>query len=54
MITARRPLEQIRAAARRTGMTMLREEGLRLVLEGVTTLQEVLESTSLEKEAGSA
>ncbi|TAK09374.1 MAG: type II/IV secretion system protein [Candidatus Manganitrophaceae bacterium] len=54
MITARQPLEQIRTAAHRTGMKMLREEGLRLVLEGITTLQEVLESTSFEKEAGSA
>jgi len=52
MITAKQPLDRIRNAARRSGMTTLREEGLRLVREGVTTLQEVLESTTLEKEGG--
>ena len=36
---------QIRSAARRRGMTTLRENGFRLVIRGVTSLEEVEEAT---------
>lgn len=52
MITEKQPLDLIRAVARREGMVTLREEGLRLAIEGITTLQVVLESTPLEQEGG--
>jgi type II secretory ATPase GspE/PulE/Tfp pilus assembly ATPase PilB-like protein len=37
---------EIKAAARREGMKTLRENGIRKVLEGVTSLEEVLRVTA--------
>lgn len=48
-IAAGAPIDQIRKTACVEGMRTLREDGLRLVLEGVTTLQEVLEATSSDR-----
>ena len=46
-LIARRPtIDEIRQLARDEGMVTLREAGLRAVLEGVTTLEEVLRVTS--------
>lgn len=42
---------QIRIAAQRSGMLTLRESGLRLVAEGVTSLDEILRVTADETEA---
>jgi general secretion pathway protein E/type IV pilus assembly protein PilB len=41
--------DQIRAAARRGGMTSLAEDGWRLVAEGVTTVEEVLSVTTAKE-----
>ena len=46
-ITLRKPLRELRAAARRNGMITLRESGLQKVRDGVTSLEQVLEETSL-------
>jgi type IV pilus assembly protein PilB len=42
MMVRRAPLSEIREAARANGMSLLREDGLRKVLEGVTTPDEVM------------
>ena len=42
LIVRRAPLADLREAARANGMTLLREDGLRKVLEGVTTPDEVM------------
>src|SRR5580692_2778178 len=41
--------DQIRAAARRSGMRMLAEDGWRLVAQGVTTVEEVLSVTTAKE-----
>ncbi|MEI8016764.1 MAG: ATPase, T2SS/T4P/T4SS family [Schlesneria sp.] len=45
LIRERGSPSQIRSAARRRGMTTLRENGFRLVIRGVTSLDEVYEAT---------
>ncbi len=50
-ITARVPEDQLRKIAIKDGMVTLRRDGLDKVLEGITTLDEVLGSTILQKEA---
>ncbi|MDD5678949.1 MAG: ATPase, T2SS/T4P/T4SS family [Kiritimatiellae bacterium] len=45
MIYGRIPLEQMRVRARELGMRTLREDGLRKVVSGITTLEEVFGST---------
>jgi type IV pilus assembly protein PilB len=45
LIASGAPAPAIRAAARQYGMVTLREAGLRKVLEGITTPQEVLQAT---------
>lgn len=42
MMVRRSPLSEIRESARANGMSLLREDGLRKVLEGVTTPDEVM------------
>ncbi len=46
--------DQIRAAARRDGMTTLAEDGWRLVAQGVTTVEEVLSVTTAKEVERSA
>lgn len=50
-ITARVPEDQLRKIAIKEGMLTLRRDGLNKVLEGVTTLEEVIANTVLQKEA---
>jgi len=45
MIYNKIPLEKLRVRARELGMRTLREDGLRKVVSGITTLEEVLSST---------
>ena len=45
----RATLDTVRAAARRQGMTTLRDDGMAKVAEGVTTVEEVLRVTSDEE-----
>jgi type IV pilus assembly protein PilB len=49
-VTANVPEEQLRKIAMKEGMYTLRQEGLKKVKEGVTTLDEVLKKTIKEKE----
>ncbi len=49
-ILDRAPLERIRGQAREQGMRTLREDGLRKVAEGVTTVEEVLRVTREEED----
>jgi type IV pilus assembly protein PilB len=42
--------DQMRAAAKKSGMTMLRESGLRAIYNGSTTIEEVVRETVLEDE----
>jgi general secretion pathway protein E len=51
LVVVRAPLAEIRAAARRAGMVTLREDGLRKVEAGITTLDEVMRVTSEEPES---
>jgi len=46
LITANAPLEKIRETALREGMHTLREDGLRKVAQGITTLGEVVRVTT--------
>jgi type IV pilus assembly protein PilB len=48
MIIARRPTSEIKRTARESGMTFLRESGLRKVRAGVTTLKEINKVTFLD------
>ena len=48
MIIARRPTSEIKRTARESGMTFLRESGLRKVRAGVTTLREINKVTFLD------
>jgi type II secretory ATPase GspE/PulE/Tfp pilus assembly ATPase PilB-like protein len=50
LIATSAPTPAIRAAASQHGMVTLREAGLRKVLEGITTPQEVLEATQGPRE----
>ncbi len=50
-ITARVPEDQLRKIAIKEGMLTLRRDGLNKVLEGMTTLEEVIANTVLQKEA---
>jgi type IV pilus assembly protein PilB len=43
--------DQLRVAARRSGMMSLREAGLRAIYEGSTTIDEVVRETVVEEEA---
>ena len=45
MIYNKIPLAQLRVRARELGMRTLREDGLRKVVSGITTLEEVLSAT---------
>lgn len=45
MIYVKTPLVELRARARELGMRTLREDGLRKVVSGITTLEEVLSAT---------
>src|SRR5262245_9441158 len=51
LVVGRAPLVEVRAAARRAGMVTLREDGLRKVEAGITTLDEVMRVTSEEPES---
>ncbi len=51
LVVDRAPLDTIRAAARRNGMTSLHNDGMRKVIAGVTTRDEVLRVTSEEAES---
>src|SRR5262249_1377722 len=42
--------DQLRSACRKTGMTTLRESGLRAMFNGLTTIEEVVRETVLEDE----
>ena len=42
LIREKAPANQIRAEARKNGMLNMREEGLRLVVRGVTSIEELL------------
>ena len=42
LIVKRAPLSEVRAAARAAGMKSLKEDGLSKVLEGITTIEEVM------------
>ena len=46
MIYSKIPLEELRVRARELGMRTLREDGLRKVVSGITTLEEVLSATT--------
>lgn len=45
LITERRPTVVIRDRARELGMRTLREDGIRCILDGVTTMEEVIKYT---------
>ncbi|MEI6219641.1 MAG: type II/IV secretion system protein, partial [bacterium] len=45
MVFEKLPASELRACARRMGMRSLREDGLRKVVAGITTLEEVLRAT---------
>jgi len=51
MTFRREPLAEIREYARAHGMVTLREDGVRKVLAGVTTIPEVLDITARDVEA---
>ena len=53
LILAGAPTDELKDVAREAGMTTLREHGLQLVAEGVTTLEEVLSATNEDPELGS-
>ena len=46
-IMARAPSPEIVAAARSTGLRLLREDGWAKVRQGITTLNEVIECTAI-------
>jgi len=49
LILERAPLHIVRQVARKTGMMTLRESGLRKLLAGITTVEEVLRVTTLDE-----
>ncbi len=54
MIYHNRPTHELRAEMRRAGVQTLREEGVRLAIEGRTSLEEVLRVTRNDDEEGTA
>ena len=48
MISADASVDDIRNFARTQGMTTLREAGLKLIFDGVTTIDEVVRETVME------
>jgi type IV pilus assembly protein PilB len=48
LITVEASVDELRNMARTHGMTTLRESGLRLIFDGVTTIDEVVRETALE------
>ena len=48
MITAEASVDELRNMARTQGMTTLREAGLKLIFDGVTTIDEVVRETVME------
>ncbi len=48
LVLSHAPSNEIRVLAAKQGMSSLREDGKRLVLEGRTTLEEVLRMTKVE------
>jgi len=48
MVTSDASVDDIRNFARTQGMTTLREAGLKLIFDGVTTIDEVVRETILE------
>ena len=48
MIVADASIDDIRELARSQGMTTLREAGLKLIFDGVTTIDEVVRETVME------
>jgi type IV pilus assembly protein PilB len=51
MVSQGASTDQLRAGAKRMGMTTLRESGLRAIFNGITTIEEVVRETVLEDEA---
>jgi type IV pilus assembly protein PilB len=50
LIVARKPTSELMHAARKAGMKTLREQGMRKVYNGITTLDELIKRTSLYEE----
>ena len=50
LISAGVSTDQLRVACRKTGMTTLRESGMRAIYAGQTTLEEIVRETVLEDE----
>lgn len=48
MITAEASVDELRSMARTQGMTTLREAGLKMIFDGVTTIDEVVRETVME------
>jgi type IV pilus assembly protein PilB len=48
MVTSDASVDDIRNFARTQGMTTLREAGLKLIFDGVTTIDEVVRETVME------
>jgi type IV pilus assembly protein PilB len=48
MITSEASVDEIRSVARTQGMTTLREAGLKMIFDGVTTIDEVVRETMME------
>jgi type IV pilus assembly protein PilB len=51
LISSNGSTDDLRAACKRTGMTTLRESGLRALYKGLTTIEEIVRETVLEEEA---
>jgi general secretion pathway protein E len=45
LIVEKKPIRMVKEAARQNGTRSLREAGLRLVMQGKTTLQEIMRVT---------
>jgi type IV pilus assembly protein PilB len=50
LVMKRSSTNLLRAAARRNGMRLLRDNGLKLVYEGITTIEEVARETMAAEE----
>ena len=48
LIMSNASTDQLRAAARKSGMSTLREAGLRAIFEGTTTIDEIVRETVVE------
>ena len=48
MVTGDASTDEIRNVARTQGMTTLREAGLKLIFDGITTIDEIVRETVLE------